>query len=78
MSDRKTALPQKTQEKLVNELSRSEDGQRVRALLGDEEKLVNAIEKGDSEALKRALDTVLRSEEGKRLFQQLGTLMGKP
>lgn len=58
-------------------LSQSADGQRVRALLGDEAKLTQAIETGDTAALKAAMETVLRSEEGKRLFTQLGAVLGK-
>jgi hypothetical protein len=35
------------------------------------------VEKGDAEALQGALQTLLASPEGRRLFQQLGGMMGK-
>ena len=62
----------------LNELGASADGQKVRAMLGDEKHLLNAMETGDTDALKKAMETVLRSEEGKRLLGQLSALMGKP
>lgn len=61
----------------LNELGASADGQKVRAMLGDENRLRKAIETGDAAALKNAMETVLRSEEGKRLLGQLSAFMGK-
>ena len=73
-------VPQMTAEekRKLEALGASADGQKVRALLGDEDRLRNAIETGDASALKSAMETVLRSEEGKRLLGQLGAFMGKP
>ena len=62
----------------LNALSESADGQKVRAMLGDEARLAEAVRTGDTAALKGAMETVMRSEEGKRLLQQLSALMGKP
>ena len=62
----------------LNALGASADGQKVKALLGDERKLAEAVRTGDTAALKGAMETVLRSEEGRRLLQQLSALMGKP
>ena len=62
----------------LNELGASADGQKVRAMLGDEKRLRSAMETGDAATLKSAMETVLRSEEGKRLLEQLSALMGKP
>ena len=58
-------------------LADSRDGRKVRSLLGDEKRLAQAVEKGDAEALQGALQTLLASPEGRRLFQQLGGMMGK-
>ena len=62
----------------LNALGASADGQKVRAMLGDEDRLRKAVETGDAAALKNAMETVLRSEEGKRLLGQLSAFMGKP
>ena len=62
----------------LNELGASADGQKVRAMLGDEERLRNAVATGDAATLRSAMETVLRSEEGKRLLGQLSAFMGKP
>lgn len=69
--------PTAEEERRLSELSESADGQKVRAMLGDENKLRCAMETGDTAALKSAMETVLRSEEGKRLLEQLGAFLGK-
>lgn len=71
-------LPTGAKGEKLEAISQSADGQKVRALLGDEARLTQAIENGDTAALKAAMETVLRTEEGKRLFRQLGTILGKP
>lgn len=81
--EQKTGMPElrrptAEEEKRLAALGASPDGQKVRTLLGDENRLRNAIETGDTAVLKSAMDTVLRSEEGQRLLAQLGTLLGKP
>ena len=61
----------------LKRLAESRDGRKVRSLLGDEKRLAEAVEKGDAETLQNALQTLLASPEGRRLFEQLGGLMGK-
>jgi hypothetical protein len=63
--------------KQLRKLAESRDGQRVRSLLGDEKALAEAVQKGDAAALQGALQTLLATPEGRRLFQQLGGMMGK-
>ena len=61
----------------LKRLAESRDGQKVRSLLGDEKTLAQAVEKGDATALQGALQKLLATPEGRRLFQQLGGRMGK-
>ena len=61
----------------LRKLTESRDGQKVRILLGDEKALAQAVEKGDAAVLQGALQTLLASPEGRRLFAQLGGMMGK-
>ena len=70
--------PTAEEEERLKTLGASADGQKVRAMLGDEERLRRAVETGDAAALKNAMETVLRSEEGKRLLGQLSAFMGRP
>ena len=42
-----------------------------------EKALAQAVEKGDAAVLQGALQTLLASPEGRRLFAQLGGMMGK-
>ncbi len=61
----------------LRRLGESRDGQKVRSLLGDEKALAEAVKKGDAAALQNALQTLLASPEGRRLFSQLSGMMGK-
>ena len=61
----------------LRSLGESRDGKKVRAMLGDGKALSEAIEKGDAAALQSALQTLLATPEGRRLFAQLGGMMGK-
>ena len=61
----------------LKRLTESRDGQKVRSLLGDEKALAQAVEKGDAAVLQGALQKLLATPEGRRLFQQLGGMMGK-
>ena len=61
----------------LRKLTESRDGQKVRSLRGDEKALAQAVEKGDAAVLQGALQTLLASPEGRRLFAQLGGMMGK-
>jgi len=55
-------------------LAESEDGARLSAML-DTEKLSEAAKSGDSAALRRMLGGVLRTEEGRRLAENIRKLM---
>jgi DNA-binding FadR family transcriptional regulator len=59
----------------LRKLEQSADGQRVKALLGDEKRLTEAIRRGDAAALRNAMETLLRTPEGRRLFRTLGGMM---
>ena len=61
----------------LRKLEQSPDGQRVKALLGDEKKLAEAVRKGDAGTLREAMQTLMSTPEGQRLFQTLGGMMGK-
>ncbi len=60
----------------LRKLTESADGRRVRSML-DEKALSEAVKKGDAAALQGALQTLLATAEGRRLFAQLGSMMGK-
>ena len=64
-------------EKQLQKLAESRDGQKLRSLLGDEKALAEAVQKGDAAVLQGALQTLLATPEGRRLFAQLGGMMGK-
>ena len=61
----------------LRSLTESRDGKKVRSLLGDEKALAEAVEKGDAAVLQEALQKLLATPEGRRLFSQLGGMMGK-
>ncbi len=61
----------------LRKLEQSPDGQKVRALLGDERKLAEAVRNGDAKALQDTMKTLLGTPEGQRLFRALGGMMGK-
>ena len=61
----------------LRRLEQSSDGQKVKALLGDERKLAEAVRKGDARALQDTMKTLLGTPEGQRLFRALGDMMGK-
>ena len=61
----------------LQKLAESRDGQKLRSLLGDEKALAEAVKKGDAAVLQGALQTLLATPEGRRLFAQLGGMMGK-
>ena len=71
--DRAEALKQNAKE--IRKLAQSTDGKKVRSLMGDEQKVAEALEKGDTETLKKLMTQVLSTEEGSRLAQQLMGLM---
>ena len=55
-------------------LAESEDGARLAAML-DQRALERAAASGDGEALRAALGTVLRTEEGRRLAESIRKMM---
>lgn len=59
----------------IQRLAKSEDGQKVKNLIGDERKLASALENGDTEALKNMVNTILSTAEGARLAEQLSGLL---
>ena len=60
----------------IQKLADSADGKKVRALLGDEQLAARALETGDAAELKKIVERVLSTEEGKRLAGQLKDLLG--
>lgn len=62
----------------LNALAATREGQRVHALLGDEKKLSDALEKGDTATLKQAMESVMRDPAGRKFLEDLSRLMGKP
>ena len=67
----------KLDETQLRKLTESADGQKVRSLLGDEKALAEAVQKGDAAVLRETLQKLLATPEGRRLFNQLGGMMGK-
>ncbi len=65
------------QQKLRN-LAETQAGQRVRSLLGDEARLTDAIRRGDTAALQKAMSAVMRDPAGRSFLESLSGLMGKP
>ena len=59
----------------LEKLSRSADGQKVKAAMEKDGRLQRAVETGDPAAMQSALAELLSSREGKRLAQQLQDLM---
>ena len=60
----------------IRKLAESRDGKKVRKLLGDEQKVAKALETGDAAELKKVMERVLSTDEGKRLAGQLKDLLG--
>ena len=59
----------------LQKLAESDDGKKVRKLLGDEKKAAKALETGDAAELKQIMERVLSTEEGRRLAGQLKDLL---
>jgi hypothetical protein len=56
-------------------LAESPEGKKVQRLLGDEQKVARALERGDQAELKRMMQTVLGTDEGRKLMEQLKGLL---
>ena len=71
------ADPGKADPALLRRIGESPEGQKLRAALGNEQALSEAVKRGDTAALQGALSRLLATEEGRRLFRELGSMMGK-
>lgn len=58
----------------ITKLAREENGQKVIGMLKSEN-VEEAIKKGDTEALKTAIERAMKTEEGSRLFLELSKLI---
>ena len=70
-------LPEGADPALLRRIGESPAGEKLRAALGDEQALSEAVRRGDRAALQGALSRLLATEEGRKLFRELGSLMGK-
>ena len=59
---------------MIKQLAESADGQRISRMI-DAKAVETAAKSGDSQALRNMLSTVLSTDEGKRLAQQLSDMM---
>ncbi len=60
----------------IGKLIDSPDGRTVKNLLsGEEGSIMTALENGDTDALKKTLSNILKTEEGSRLAEQLKNMM---
>jgi hypothetical protein len=60
----------------LQKLMSSEDGKKIQEMMtGEDQKLKTAVEQGDLTALKGALTSILKTEEGARLAKHLSDLM---
>jgi len=55
----------------LKKLAASPDGRKVKSLIGDQKKMTDALSKGDAETLQNIVRSVLSTEEGVRLAEQL-------
>lgn len=55
----------------LQKLAESGDGKKIGAMLEDNQAFQRALEKGDTEALKKQISALLATEEGARLARQL-------
>ena len=69
--------PARADPALLRRIGESREGEKLRAALGNEDALAEAVRKGDKAALQEALSRLLATEEGRRLFRELGSMMGK-
>ena len=69
--------PNRLDPALLRRIGESPEGEKLRSALGDEQALSEAVRKGDRAALQGALSRLLATEEGRKLFRELGSMMGK-
>lgn len=73
-SDEGRKISGKKQE--LQKLADTSDGQKVKAMLQNGG-LEGALEKGDTEAVKKTIMGVMNTDAGSRLFEELKKMMGK-
>ena len=60
----------------ISKLIDSPEGQKIKSMLsGNEENVMAAIENGDMAVLRKTLTTILKTDEGARLAEQLRQMM---
>jgi len=60
----------------IQRLVNSADGQKVKSIVGkNAASLKDAVKKGDTATLQNALQSIMETDEGARLVQQLGDLL---
>lgn len=57
----------------IQKLAESSDGAKVSSML-NESGAASALERGDTTALKNALENILKTDEGSRLYKQLSDM----
>ena len=70
-------LPAGADPALLRRIGEGPEGEKLRSVLGDEQALSEAVRRGDRAALQGALARLLATEEGRKLFRELGSMMGK-
>ena len=61
----------------LERLANSADGKKVKQMLDSNGGIENAISSGDTQSLKKALNSVLKTKEGMRLASQLSDMFNK-
>ncbi len=59
----------------LKKLADSPDGRKIKNIVGDQKKVTDALAKGDTSALKDIVQSVLSTEEGARLAEQLKNML---
>lgn len=59
----------------LEKLANSADGQKVKSMMDPDGRIQSAYEKGDMEAVRRAVTDILKTDEGARLAKQLSDLL---
>ena len=77
MNREKSPLPEAADPALLRKIGESPEGEKLRAALGDERALAEAVRRGDRETLEGALKKLLATPEGQKLFRELGGRRGK-
>ncbi len=62
----------------LSAIAASQDGAKVKAMMEGDPAIANALQTGDTEALRQAVTGILQTKEGARLAQQLGSMLKPP